>query len=486
MFAFADLFFVGIVFWMLIRFRYRLIRQVFWGLTITYITVVAIQGVQGTHHQTSFTTVVFVFPIISMMYLLHSNPYDVDTGAVDEASFELTIKEAYKSGKKLILMMLHMHELEDYEGFTDEMRFEVYHFFSRIIRGGVLFRLSGGRLVLTFSAEKNKDYETVIKRLLEEFDRLYERFKLDFKAVLMETNNDLSKNNDYNKFYDFIEQRFSSNTYYRVKESDIETFARHQYIIEQLKDIRDNFDYDDKRVLNFCQPVYNVKTHKYDTAESLMRLSLPETGMVFPDQFISIAESYGMIHSLSLIILNKTCKLIKSFIDDGLDIQRVSVNFSVQELRDENFCADVLHVIEMNGIPHEKIAIELTESTNETDFEIMKSRIEELRSHGIKFYLDDFGTGYSNFDRIMELPFDIIKFDRSLVIESAKDQDYKFMVHTFAEMFRKLNYRVLYEGVENDSDEERCISMYAQYLQGYKYSKPIPIEDLRKFVLPSA
>ena len=128
------------------------------------------------------------------------------------------------------------------------------------------------------------------------------------------------------------------------------------------------------------------------------------------------------------------------------------------------------------------IAIELTESQNEEEFELVKSRIEELKEYGIKFYLDDFGTGYSNFDRIMELPFDIIKFDRSLVIESAKDESSAYMVDTFAGMFKTLKYRVLFEGVEDETDENRCINMHAEFLQGYKYSKPIEMVKLGEFL----
>jgi len=213
-----------------------------------------------------------------------------------------------------------------------------------------------------------------------------------------------------------------------------------------------------------------------------MRLELPETGLIYPDQFIPLAEQYNYIHSLSLIILNKTCKMIKKYLEEGRKLERISVNFSMQEVRDDNFANDIIEVIEKNDIPYSMIAIELTESQNDEDFELVKSRIEELKKYGIKFYLDDFGTGYSNFDRIMELPFDIIKFDRSLVIESAKDESSAYMVNTFAGMFKNLKYRVLYEGIEDTHDENRCIKMHAEFLQGYKYSRPIKMEELDRFL----
>ena len=126
-------------------------------------------------------------------------------------------------------------------------------------------------------------------------------------------------------------------------------------------------------------------------------------------------------------------------------------------------------------------SLELTESQSESDFNVMKAKIEELKEKGIKFYLDDFGTGYSNMERIMELPFDIIKFDRSLVVASGTSERSERIVGNLANLFNELDYSVLYEGVETDSDESMCREMSASYLQGYKYSRPIPIEELRRF-----
>ena len=179
--------------------------------------------------------------------------------------------------------------------------------------------------------------------------------------------------------------------------------------------------------------------------------------------------------------MKKTCTEIRKLIVDGYEVNRISVNISVLELRDDNFCDDINKIIKDSGIPEDKIAIEITESQNENDFIIMKAKVNELKEQGIKFYLDDFGTGYSNLERIMEVPFDIIKFDRSLVVASGENEKSEKMVGNLAHMFRDLNYSVLYEGVENDLDEKRCIDMSAVYLQGYKYSRPIPIEQLTEF-----
>ena len=181
-------------------------------------------------------------------------------------------------------------------------------------------------------------------------------------------------------------------------------------------------------------------------------------------------------------MLHKTCIAIKELEHEGYRIERVSINFSVKELRLDSFTEDVMHILNQNDVDPSKIAIELTESRNEKDFNNMKRVMFEMQEKGIKFYLDDFGTGYSNFERIIGLPIDIIKFDRSLTLLASKSDETKFMVGSFSEIFQKADYQILFEGVEDEKDEIQCKDMNALYLQGYRYSKPIPICELKNFL----
>jgi EAL domain-containing protein (putative c-di-GMP-specific phosphodiesterase class I) len=271
------------------------------------------------------------------------------------------------------------------------------------------------------------------------------------------------------------------NSIHTITGEDIDRFRRTLYILGQLDDIHKKHDLDDPRVLAYCQPVYNIRTKRYDTAEALMRLNLDVTGVVYPDQFIPLAEKNDHIHVLTEIILYKTCREIKKLIAAGKKVTRVSVNVSALELKDEHFCDDINRIIDESGIPGDKIAIELTESQTEDDFILMKVKIDQLKERGIKFYLDDFGTGYSNMERIMELPFDIIKFDRSLLLASDSNERSRTIVSSLANMFVRMKYSVLYEGVEREDEERMCIDMDASFLQGYKYSRPVPIEELDHF-----
>ncbi|MBR4515460.1 MAG: EAL domain-containing protein [Lachnospiraceae bacterium] len=477
----AYAFFVVMLLWLLLGYRDRIVKQIMVGVLGTVSISLAILGIQGMSRQTSFTTLTFILPMIAILYLIHANPYDIETGAVPETAFEDMVEDSYEHGKPFRFMSLYMHDFDGVNRIPRDVNTVIRHFATSYFKGAVMFRVAGNHLVLVFTEKKNPDYNDNIQTILSKFAEVYPTFKHDYKIVIGYSDGALSKDNDYIALLLYTESKMKENEIYWISKDDIERFRDYKYILSQLEDINKKCDLTDPRVLVYCQPVFNLSTGRYDTAEALMRLKLEKMGMVYPDQFIPVAERHQMLHTLSKIILNKTCKIIKGLLAMGFDVHRISVNFSVSEMRDENFSQEILEIVNKNKIPAGKIAIEITESSTESDFLIMKKKINELKENGILFYLDDFGTGYSNFERIMELPFDIIKFDRSLVIASDKEKKSETMVSSLAHMFAEMNYSVLYEGVENDSDEERCRSMYASYLQGYKYSKPIPIEELTEY-----
>lgn len=336
-------------------------------------------------------------------------------------------------------------------------------------------------MLLMMPARSNPDFDLQVKEAISAFKKEYDKLHADFKVVIGKSIGEISRRNEYLSFIKDIHRNMEINSFHRVDEKDVTTFNRSEDILKELEDIFKKHDLNDDRIIPYCQPVYNIKNGKYDTAEALMRLNLPGLGMVFPDQFIPLAEEHGYIHILTKIILHKTCECIKNLLSEGYEVKRISVNVSMPELRDETFTADIEKIIGSSSIPTGKVAIEITESQSDSDYLNVKDMIEKLKGTGIKFYLDDFGTGYSNMERIMKLPFDIIKFDRSLVFASQSDERSEKIVGRLAGMFSDLHYSVLYEGVEDENDEKRCISMSASYLQGYKYSKPIPMDELRNF-----
>lgn len=470
------------VVYILIKYKSRLLARVFWGVMGSIIIANALLCIQMINRQVSYTTLCFFLPVVGIIFMFHSNPFNIDTGAVSSSFFTKEIEGNIEKGNEMLIMCCSMTDFERSISLSPELKSEFYKFFRINVKKGVLYSFPNERYVLTIVKKRQIDYEKLVEKMLSDFLESHSKFKIDYKIVIMETSKSILNVDDYYQLIEYSEMKMQQNTICRITDKDIKEYYDKNYILSQLVDIAAKKDLSDPRVLVYCQPVYNINTGKYDTAEALMRLKLEKTGMVFPDQFIPLAEQFNLIHNLSMIILNKTCYAVRGFIEEGYYVKRVSVNFSAIDIRYDTFCDEVKNIIDQNGLEYDKIAVEITESRSEADFNLMKQRVIQLQDLGIKFYLDDFGTGYSNFERIMEIPFDIIKFDRSMLMESHRSSSSQYMVKTFANMFNDLRYAVLFEGVENDSDEDRCIMMKAQYLQGYKYSKPIPIEELRKFL----
>ena len=463
--------------------RNLIYKRVLYSFLGTVAISLLIQTEQFLLKQSTLTTLTFAFPAIAMLYIVHSNPYNVTIGAVDARALEDTVRTMYARERQFLYLGFFLPEYEaEGKELPQEVRAVVRKLAWNYFRSAVLFQIDHGQMVLLAPKRRNRDYEKRIQKLLAAFDKQYQRYQIPYKIVIGESVEEVSRKNEYASLIRSVQRELPENTVYRIVPDDIFRYDRNEYILRELADIHNKRDLNDPRVLAYCQPVFNLRTRQFDTAEALMRLQLDRTGIVTPDQFISPAEKHGYIHTLTEIILHKTCTEIKRLTEDGFQIRRISVNVSVLELKEESFCEDVRRIIRDSGIPEEKIAIELTESRSDADFLVMKAKIEELRSEGIRFYLDDFGTGYSNMERIMELPFDIIKFDRSLVIASGTGERSERIVENLAHMFRDMDYSVLYEGVEDDVDEERCREMSASYLQGYKYSRPVPIERLRDFL----
>lgn len=459
---------------------YKRVLLGFYGtMLISFLTRIGSQLL----NQASLTTMCFVFPVIGMFYIMHSNPYNVRLGAVDIRAMEDYVRTMHARKAPFFFLSLL---LPDFEGegkeMPEEVMAQVRRFSTSFFRGCVLFQIGNGHVILMVPKRLNKDYEERRATILEAFDQQYKRFRYPYKIVTGSSVDEISRKNEYASLIRYISRDMPENTVHHLEPADIVEFNKGEYILRELTDIYNKRDLDDPRVLAFCQPVLNLETGRFDTAEALMRLQLEEQGLVFPDQFIPLSEEHGFIHVLTEIILHKTCREIRKLTEEGYQIKRVSVNVSVLELKEDGFCRDITRIIDGNQIPGEKIAIELTESGSEADFMIMKEKIDELRGKGIQFYLDDFGTGYSNMERIMELPFDIIKFDRSMVMASGMDERSETIVQNLARLFRDMKYSILYEGVEDEKDEEKCRAMYATYLQGYRYSRPVPIEKLREFV----
>lgn len=453
--------------------RKEMIAQVYKKLLVCMCIAMLVIVIEIMKAHTSFLVITFLIPILAMIILTDSESFDINTGSLGIESFERILQHYIKNDENVNFISFYL-PLMEYIDKSLELQDRICAMHKKL-ENIYLFRLSGSKFI---SLIDNKDND--IDKLVQQFYKVHNKYKMDYKMVIGSISPKLKNGTDYLKLIQFVENTSYKNTETYITDEIIDQYIVDNYVLKQLKDIDNKMDLDDNRVKVYCQPIYNSRTKSFRTAEALMRLEL-DGKIYFPDKFIPIAEQYNYIHSLSLIILNKVCKIIKNLVSTSYDFDTISVNFSIAEIYNRDFSKDIIEILEKNNIDYHNIAIEITESKYEGNFNIVSESIEELRNYGMLIYLDDFGTGYSNLDRIMKLPFNVIKFDKSLLSSFKQNTNLKYMVSQFSELFKKLGYTLLFEGVEDETDEKICLNLDMTYMQGYKYSRPIEIERLTEF-----
>ena len=458
--------------------RKHFIKQVYVTLLVTQILDLVLFVVASSMNDTSFVNFVVLLPFMVVILMLYTVPFNFITGALTYTNFERYLEQ--RKGKKVSYIVVYFKKDMTGITFNRESGKFLYTFWRSYFINCFLFELYTNMYVLAIEDDfiKNENVESVIKDELLPFAH---SMNIDFKIYGILGVDFIENIGEFFNLDLYFEKKVKKNSYVVFDEPIVEKARYITDIVEALNDIATERNLDDERVLVYCQPVKNIKTDTFDTAEALMRLELPTIGFIYPDVFIPLAESFNYIHVLSLIILNKTCEHIRHLLDENYIVERISVNFCVKEFKQDAFCDEVLDIIRRHNIPFNKIAIELTESKNEEDYSVIIPKINRLKEYGIKFYLDDFGTGYSNFDRILGLNLDIVKFDKSLLNMAEINKNTKFVLTHFSSAFKKLDYEILFEGVETDSQISLCEASKADYLQGYKYSKPIAMSQLTEF-----
>ncbi len=232
----------------------------------------------------------------------------------------------------------------------------------------------------------------------------------------------------------------------------------------------------------YYQPIYSIDDAAFSAAEALVRLRDPELGFIPPDEFIPIAEQSGLILEVGDIVFRKVCEFLCSPDAADLGIRYIEVNLSMVQCMQEDLHKHLKDIMDKYQIPYHMIDFEVTETFSTSDNRILMNNMSCLIDSGCSFAVDDYGTGFSNTDYLIELPFELVKLDKS-VVWSATDNDkaLKVLEHTAA-MIKSLGLKIVAEGVETFEQVLMLRSMGCDFLQGYYFSKPIPPEEYVEFM----
>jgi len=324
---------------------------------------------------------------------------------------------------------------------------------------------------------------SAIRRILKDYVKYFSVMSpvgMESMISIMPRGDQITSVDDLLKLFNYCRNQksaFISNNVLFVTEKDVNEF----HLIDGMRSEITAALAED-RVEIFLQPIYNIKTGKYDAAESLVRIRKHDGEYLMPSVFIPVAEANGMIIDLGKRVVDKTC----SFLGDGkavdLGLKTIEINLSILQCEKPDLLEDVLAVIARHGIEPNYLCMEVTETASIHSKKLILNNMESFKNIGIRFALDDFGSGQSNFTYLADMPFDILKLDMNLIKSYQVSERARHVIQAVERMAHEMGLSVVAEGVETEEEFDNMRRCGVDSIQGFYFSKPLPVSEFMEFI----
>lgn len=251
-------------------------------------------------------------------------------------------------------------------------------------------------------------------------------------------------------------------------------------MIRQIKEAIDN-----RKFKIYYQPMYSSKDKCFTQAEALVRMIDEDGKTMSPAEFIEIAENTGLITPMTFVILDIVCEDYRRLLDlHGIDVwlNSVSVNFPYNVFLTPGVEDHVMKILSKYDITPDRIKIEITERTFISNDQVTKDIMESMRRRGFVFELDDFGVDYSNMSTFLNLPMQIIKIDRSVLLSAMVSEKNKRFYQHLMQGIVATERIIIVEGVEDKEQLDFVLKHGCEYVQGYIFSKPLEFDKFSEFI----
>jgi diguanylate cyclase (GGDEF)-like protein len=250
--------------------------------------------------------------------------------------------------------------------------------------------------------------------------------------------------------------------------------------IDIERDLRTAFQ--DRELEVYYQPQFEMDAGIISGAEALLRWEHAEHGFISPAEFIPLAEDSSLIVEIGRWVIEQTCRDLREILDEGLHPGPTSINVSARQLRDESFTTDVLRALQRHLIHPGFLQIEITETTIAQNRDTAIGILNILRSKGVRVALDDFGTGYSSLSYLQQLPFDVIKIDKSFVENLGDGTASDNICKTIIGIAEDLGKQSIAEGVETQQQTDFLRKNGCDFVQGFFHAQPMPLKEFVEFI----
>jgi len=228
------------------------------------------------------------------------------------------------------------------------------------------------------------------------------------------------------------------------------------------------------------QPKMSIQTGKIEGMEALLRWNHPQRGLIYPSEFVTVAEEVGLIQPIGEWVLLNACQQIKAWKRAGFPPISIAVNLSGYQVNQPHWISKVQTILERTGVDPKSLEMEITETVLMDNSDVALSNLRQLDEMGIRISIDDFGTGYSSLSYLQRFPIHALKIDRSFVRgigKLGKETD-TVITKAIVSLARALNLKTVAEGVEKMQEKTYLQSIGCDDMQGYLFSKPLPVEQI--------
>lgn len=232
----------------------------------------------------------------------------------------------------------------------------------------------------------------------------------------------------------------------------------------------------------YLQPKYDMEKGTIVGAEALVRWISHENGFISPGDFIPVFENNGFVYEVDKFIWEESCRCLRKWLDEGLEVHPISVNVSRIDLYDPKLVDHLVGLREKYHLPADYLQLEITESAYTEDPEQIIAITNKLREVGFLILMDDFGTGYSSLNMLKDVHLDVLKLDMGFLKKSCCSLRSRSIISAIIQMAKNLHMQTIVEGVETQEHVEFLKSLGCRYAQGYYYSKPLPVDEFEKLI----
>lgn len=350
---------------------------------------------------------------------------------------------------------------------------------------GVIYRYKGNEFVVLLTGGHDED--TVNEMAKKVLSSLREKMRINDKDIELNINIGTFSRNEDRLGEDPIKAVTHTKNYAKYLGSNqVQKFDPKIYkelsVMNELQADMINALKDGQFFLVY-QPLYYLKDEKIAQVEALIRWKHPEKGMLYPDQFIELAEQSGNIINIDMWVIESACKQLRVWKDCNRSPIIISVNISAKTFETTQFFPNLVKLLNKYEIEPALLQLELTERILIRNIEDSINKLNELRKMGIGIAIDDFGSGYSSLSYMIRLPIDSIKIDKSFVQNINFSKEAKAIVSTIINLCKSLRFKVIAEGIESEHELEYLRCNECDIGQGYYFSKPIPIYEIESMLI---